>query len=50
MYSDICIKALGLKYDIRDPFKILKDFNNGRTAERFREKREAELDYITRDI
>ena len=31
-YADICIKALGIKYDIRDPFKVLKDFENGSTA------------------
>ena len=23
-FSDICIKGLGIKYDIRDPFSVLK--------------------------
>ena len=49
-YADICIKALGIKYDIRDPFKVLKDFENGSTAQRYRDRRDAELDFIKRDI
>ena len=50
IYADTSIKGLGIKYDIQNPFKILKGFENGRTGQRFRLKRETELDYITRDI
>ena len=32
IYADTSIKGLGIKYDIQDPFKILKGFENGRTG------------------
>ena len=34
-FQNVCIKALGIKYDVRDPFKVLENFSNGRTNERY---------------
>ena len=34
-FQNVCIKALGIKYDVRDPFNVLLNFSNGRTNERY---------------
>ena len=49
-FRRICNIELVVEYDERDPFKALEDYERGRTHERYRRKREAELGQLKVDI
>ena len=42
-FRRICNIELVVEYDEGDPFKALEDYEKGRTYERYKMKREAEL-------